>query len=106
MLADEDFLLIEKNSYLYRLCINACKQSGFEPKVAFTDHKVGILVDLVIKGMGIALLMKRLALYAANPKTAIVDISPSVSTQVDLCCLKDVDLSAAAKHFVKCTGSQ
>jgi len=106
MLADEDFLLIEKQTYLYRLCVNACKQSGFEPKIAFTDHKVGILVDLVIKGMGVALLMKRLALYAYNPSIAIVDISPSVSTEISLCYLKGVKLSDAAKHFVLCAGSQ
>ena len=106
MLADEDFLLIEKQTYLYRLCVNACKQSGFEPKIAFTDHKVGILVDLVIKGMGVALLMKQLALYVSNPTIAIVDVSPSVSTQISLCYLKGVELSDAAKHFEVCVASQ
>jgi LysR family transcriptional regulator, transcription activator of glutamate synthase operon len=105
-LADEDFLLIEKHTYLYNLCVNACKRNGFEPKIAFTDHKVGILVDLVTKGMGVALLMKQLALYAANPNIAIVDISPSLSTQISLCYLKDGILSDAAKHFVLCAGSQ
>jgi LysR family transcriptional activator of glutamate synthase operon len=105
MLADEEFLLIEKGTYLYRFCINACKQSGFEPKIAFTDHKVGILVDLVTKGMGVALLMRQLALYASNPKIAIVDISPSVSTEINLCYLKNVELSDAAKHFVGCAGT-
>jgi hypothetical protein len=43
---------------------------------------VGILVDLVVKGMGVALLLKRLALYASNPKTSIVEITPSVATQI------------------------
>jgi DNA-binding transcriptional LysR family regulator len=106
MLANEDFLLIEKHTYLYRLCVNACKQSGFEPKIAFTDHKVGILVDLVTKGMGVALLMRKLALYAFNPNIAILDISPSVTTEISLCYLKGVELSDAAKHFVLCAGSQ
>lgn len=106
MLAGENFLLIEKQTYLYRLCVSACQQSGFEPKIAFTDHKVGILVDLVIKGMGVALLMKRLALYASRPEIAIVDITPSVSTQISLCYLKGFELSDAAKHFVLCAESQ
>jgi LysR family transcriptional regulator, transcription activator of glutamate synthase operon len=106
MLADEDFLLIEKQTYLYRLCVAACENSGFEPKVAFTDHKVGILVDLVIKGMGVALLMKQLALYASTPNISIVDISPPVSTQISLCYLKGIELSAAAEHFLFCVGSR
>jgi LysR family transcriptional activator of glutamate synthase operon len=104
-LANEDFLMIEKGTYLHRLCLRACKESGFEPKVAFTDHKVGILVDLVTKGMGVALLMKQLALYAASPKTVIVDISPCFATQIYLCYLKGTELSPAAKHFVQCTES-
>jgi LysR family transcriptional regulator, transcription activator of glutamate synthase operon len=105
LLADEDFLLIEKQTYIYRLCVNACRRSGFEPKIAFTDHKVGILVDLVIKGMGIALLMKQLALYAANPNIAIIEIAPSVTTQISLCYLKEGKLSEAARHFVLCAGA-
>jgi DNA-binding transcriptional LysR family regulator len=104
-LANEDFLLIEKQMYLYRLCISACKQSGFEPKIAFTDHKMGILIDLVVKGMGVALLMKRLAFYVSSSKIAIVDISPRVSTTMNLCYLKGVELSDAAKYFVECAGS-
>jgi LysR family transcriptional activator of glutamate synthase operon len=106
MLAGEDFLLIEKQTYLYQLSMRACKACGFEPKVAFTDHKVGILVDLVIKGMGVALLMKQLALYAANPQIAIVDLTPCVPTQIYLCYLKGVKLSNAATHFVACTRPQ
>ncbi len=53
--------------------------------------------------MGVALLMKQLALYAAAPNTAIVDISPCIATQIYLCYLKGVELSPAAKHFVQCT---
>ena len=102
MLAHEDFLLIEKNTFLYRLCVNACKASGFEPKIAFTDHKVGILVDLVVKGMGVALLMQPLALYVASPKIAIVNLTPCVSSQISLCYLKGGRLSNAAKHFLQC----
>ena len=106
MLADEDFLLTAKQTMLYRLCIRACEQCGFEPKIAYTDHNLGNLCDLVIKGMGVALLMKQLALYVSNPKVAIVDISPCVSTQISLCYLKGVELSDAAKHFVRCSGAQ
>ena len=105
MLADEDFLLTAKQTMLYRLCIRACEQCGFEPKIAYTDHNLGNLCDLVIKGMGVALLMKQLALYVSTPKVAVVDISPCVSTQISLCYLKGVELSDAAKHFVLCAGS-
>jgi LysR family transcriptional regulator, transcription activator of glutamate synthase operon len=105
MLADEDFVLSEKQTMLYRLSVSACEQSGFEPKVAYTDHKHENILAFVIKGMGVALMMKRLALYISSPKIAIVDITPNVSTQVSLCYLKGVKLSDAANHFMSCAES-
>jgi LysR family transcriptional regulator, transcription activator of glutamate synthase operon len=88
----------------YRLSMKACEQSGFEPRVTYNDPEAENLVDLVIKGMGVTLVLKRLVLYHSNPKIAIVDITPSVSTQISLCYLKGVKLSDAAKHFVQCAG--
>ena len=102
MLANDDFVLLEKESYQYRLCIIACEQCGFTPRVAFTDERVENLVESVSDGMGVALLMKPLALYLTNPKIALVDITPCVTTQISLCYLKAVKLSDAAKEFVKC----
>jgi DNA-binding transcriptional LysR family regulator len=103
MLANEDFLLPEKSKTLYRLCLSACKQSGFKPRVAHADSKFENLIDLVTEGMGIALLWKQLALYDSNPQVAIVDISPSMTSHIYLCYLKGVRLSNAAAHFVLCT---
>jgi LysR family transcriptional regulator, transcription activator of glutamate synthase operon len=105
-LANENFLMIGESSMLYRLAVWACQQSGFEPKVTYNDHRLENLIELVINGMGVSLLMKPLARYHANPKVAIVDISPTIATQVCLCHLKDVELSDAAKHFILCTESQ
>lgn len=43
--------------------------------------------------------------FCGIAKIAIVDITPCVSTQINLCCLKGVELSDAAKHFVLCAES-
>ena len=106
VLANEGLLLVDKQTMLYKLCASACEQSGFEPKVAYTDHSVENLVDLVAKGMGVALLTKQLALYVARPEAAIVDISPTVPTRISLCYLRGVELSDAARHFVLCAQAQ
>jgi DNA-binding transcriptional LysR family regulator len=106
LLANDDFLLLEEESYQYKLCISACEQIGFKPKIAFTNERIENLIEMVSEGMGVALLMKPLALYLANPKIAIVDITPSVTSQISLCYLKDANLSEAAKHFVRCAEGQ
>jgi len=106
MLANDDFVLLEKESYQYRLCISACEQCGFKPNVAFTDERIENLIESVSEGMGVALLMKPLALYLANPNIVLVDISPCVTTQISLCYLKGGKLSDAAKDFVECAETQ
>ena len=99
-LKDEDFLLLPKHTRPYNLCKSACEQNGFEPNVTFTDNQIENIIDLVVKGMGISLLMKELAIHLANSNIAIVDISPSISTQISLCYKKNVELSVAAQHFL------
>lgn len=105
VLENEEFLLVETQTMLYKLSVQACQQSGFSPKIVYTDHKLDNIIDLVSKGMGITLEMKRLAYYLFNPKIAIVEITPPITTQIYLCHLKDVVLSNAAKHFILCATS-
>jgi DNA-binding transcriptional LysR family regulator len=104
-LADENFLLEVPDTMPYRLSIKACQLSGFEPRVTITDVDREYLIDLVSKGMGITLMLKQILLHFTNPEIAIVDITPSVSTQISLCYLKDAKLSDAAKHFLMCARS-
>jgi LysR family transcriptional activator of glutamate synthase operon len=106
MLADENFLLALPGTMPYRLSMKACEQSGFEPRVAYNDPELENHIDLVIQGMGVSLALKQLVLYHSHPKIAIVDITPSVTTEICLCYPKSVKLSDAAKHFMQCTGSQ
>lgn len=104
-LANEDLLLLEKNTLLYYLSINACEKCGFTPRIAHTDHMLENLVDMVAKGLGIALLMKPLALHLATPGTVVVDLEPMIKTTIKICYLKESKLSLAANHFLLCAKS-
>lgn len=106
MLSDENFLLEIPDTLPYILSVKACERSGFEPKVALTNIDREYLIDMVSKGMGVSLILKQLLVYFSNPKIALVDITPSVSTQIDLCYLKGAGLSEAANHFVECAETQ
>jgi DNA-binding transcriptional LysR family regulator len=99
-LKDEKFLLLPKNTRPYNLCKIACEENGFEPNVVFTDHKIENIIDLVGKEMGVSLLMKRLATYFSSPNISIVDITPSISTEISLCYKKDAEISSGAKIFI------
>jgi LysR family transcriptional activator of glutamate synthase operon len=86
----------------HRLSMKACELSGFTPRVIYNDPELENQVDLVTKGMGVSLVLKKLALYHSNPKAAIVDITPAVSTHINLCYLKCIELSGAGKQLITC----
>jgi len=106
VLAEENFLLAPPQTLPGQLSVKAFEQSGFEPKVVCTDSDAENLVDLVLKGLGISLLLKKLVLYLSHPGIAVVDITPSVTSQISLCYPKTAKLSDAARHFVQCAESQ
>lgn len=99
-LQSEDFLLLKPESLLYKVCINACKNSGFSPNIAYTGQRAENIVDLVEKGMGISLLMKKPIKYLSTSKISIIDIKPLISTQIKIYYKKDKKLPEQAKHFI------
>jgi LysR family transcriptional regulator, transcription activator of glutamate synthase operon len=104
MLEEENFLLEEPQTMPYRLSVKACQLSGFEPKVYFTDRERENLIDLISKGMGVSLMMKKIVMNISNPKIAFVDVTPNVTTQISLCYMKGEKLSPAARYFLSCAG--
>lgn len=101
-LRNEDFLLLESNTMMYELCKYACQNAGFEPHVSYTGHRIENIIDLVRKGMGISLLMKKQALYQPDADIILIDIKPEISTHINLLYCKDILLTNVAKHFLNC----
>jgi LysR family transcriptional regulator, transcription activator of glutamate synthase operon len=106
MLENENFMMAVEGTMPFRLSMKACELSGFEPRIVYSDPELENQIDLVTKGMGVTLALKKLALYHNNPKAAIVDITPIVETYINLCYLKTTELTNAAKQLVVCAGSQ
>lgn len=105
-LKNEDFMEFPKHSRPYALLKSVCAKAGFEPRVVFTDHQIENILDLVGKGMGISLLMKKLALYLEKPGLAIVDIVPPITTQVSICYRKGEELTSGAKLLLDFINSE
>jgi LysR family transcriptional activator of glutamate synthase operon len=100
-LKDETFILNDPSTTIYKMCISACEQAGFSPKVSYTGH----LLDLVGKGMGISLMVKREASFFFSSHLTPVMINPEIDTYFYLSYLKEKDLSEAAKYFIECVRS-
>lgn len=105
-LKDESFLFLNKSTLMHTLCINACRAAGFRPNIAFTGYRAENIIDLVSKGMGVALLTKKPALYLESPGISIVDITPYFTTTISLAYAKNMKFTVAAKHFISSVKAQ
>lgn len=99
-LYNDPILLLAKDTLMYSLCLEAFHQAGLEPHVAFTGHRADNIADLVSKGMGIGLLMKKPVLYLNRPDIVTVDIQPLITTTISLAYAKNLKMSPVANHFL------
>ena len=105
-LRDERFTLIKRDTLPYSLCLRACREAGFTPKVLFTSHSLDAVLDMVNKRSCVALLFEQHAMFptdsvfAAAPPFTVVPIIPEIQTTVCLAYLKDTPLSTEIRHFI------
>lgn len=98
-LRNDDFLFLGEQSRLNSLCYTLCKNAGFEPNVVYTGNRPENLVDLVVNGMGIAILSRKHAEYYKNSQIACIDITPPVKSDICLVKLKNKPMSSACSSF-------
>lgn len=83
-LKNDDFVLINQKTSIYKLCIDACKAEDFSPTVIFTSHRIESIVNMVEQSMGVTLLTKRQAMLVWRPTLSIVELKPEIKTGISL----------------------
>lgn len=83
-LKNDDFVLINQKTSIYKLCVDACKAEGFEPTVIYTSHRIESIVNMVEQSMGVALLTKQQAMMVWRPTLSIVELKPEIKTGISL----------------------
>lgn len=58
-LKEEPFLLLNEGTLLRGMCVDACRQSGFTPVVAYSGTRNENIAELVAMGMGVSLVMEK-----------------------------------------------
>ena len=54
--ADQNFIFINHASTLYQICIDACKEAGFTPKITYESSQIDMVAGLVEEGLGVSLI--------------------------------------------------
>lgn len=99
-LKNENFLFLPPDSLMFNLCMVECKKAGFTPRVVYSGSRADTILDLVNKGMGSTLLMRKPIDFSQRHDVAVVDIEPKITTHIQIYYKKDAILSAASRHFI------
>lgn len=99
-LADEDFLLLPKGSVMHALILDACAIEGFVPRVRYQGRRAENIIDLVGRGMGVSLLMRKPAAYLATSDVVLVDVEPTVTTEIKVYYLRGEEPTPSARRFL------
>lgn len=100
-LEGESLLLIGKDAFMYKLCIELCKNAGFYPRVTFTSHRAENLSHLVSRGMGITMLMKTPAATLISDRVKLIDVTPTFKTRIYPAWLPNRKMGLHAKKFLE-----
>ncbi|RCW16634.1 LysR family transcriptional regulator [Streptococcus gallolyticus] len=101
-LKNEEFLFLPPHSVMYNISLQACRQAGFTPSIAYTGKRAENIIDLVSKGMGISLLMaKPISYINTRNLVKLVPVLPHIETEIVIYYKKSALLSKAASHFLE-----
>lgn len=98
-LKDETFILLDHKSTINRLCMDACRRSGFTPNVKYTLSGHELLLTMVSSGLGITLFPRRLVMNDVSLQLAAVELKEPLVSSVALIRRKDKKASFGAERF-------
>ena len=99
-LMHEPLLMVGRDTFAYSFCVSECRKAGFEPRVAYSGHNTENILDLLSKGMGVALMMEKDPSSIINSRIAVVSIEPIVRSIISLAYPKSIEMSEAGIHFL------
>ena len=104
-LAQEPFILYAPWFALNPIILGACKESGFEPKVAAESSQVDFIIALVAAQMGVAFVPQMIAEQRPHPLVMRIPVThPKIYWHMALIWRRGAFLSEAAKAWLALAG--
>ena len=104
-LADVPFILYGPGFALNPMIMDACRESGFVPKVAAQSSQVDFVIELVAAKLGVALLPRMICEQRPHPQTKRIAIDhPSLYWHIALVWRRGAFLSHAAQAWLALAG--
>ncbi|WHY89021.1 LysR family transcriptional regulator substrate-binding protein [Neobacillus novalis] len=98
---NEPFILMNKASTLFQICMEACKRAGFTPDITHESSQIDIIVGLVAEGLGVSLLTSKEADYFSKANISLIRLEKPINHTTALVISNRITKSKAMKTFIK-----
>lgn len=76
-LAQENFLLLGKETNLYQPVIDLCHQVGFEPEITYEGTRIDLILTMIASRLGITIAMEKSVVNLLNDKVVAIPVTPN-----------------------------
>ncbi|MDQ0219740.1 LysR family transcriptional regulator [Peribacillus cavernae] len=105
-LADESFILFNKDFVLHDRIISSCNSAGFNPHIISESSQWSFIEEMVAWKLGVSLLPESICRHLTKDVRSIKVINPSISWKLAIIWGKNHYLSYAAKEWLQFTKGQ
>ena len=101
--ANERFVLLNEDTYMYKTCVKICEEAGFFPKHRRPGMGLATIRSFVKQGLGVALLMKRTVTGTPDPDLHILHLNQKLILTISLV-TRNEPLTPACQDFIQFAG--
>ncbi|WP_411681718.1 LysR family transcriptional regulator [Clostridium thailandense] len=99
----ENYIFLDSGPGMYDICMEACRISGFKPRVLYEYSRIETIIGVVSEGIGVALLMRKVVEFFNNQDIEIIKLRQKFITTIALVSLSHKKSSNMMKKFSSCT---
>ncbi len=103
-LSDDNFILFDRVTDLYKLIMVECEKAGFEPTVFYSSHSKVSVFGLVGANIGLALVPSKIYDYHKHPDALAIPLDENIECNIVLASLKNKKLPNSARIFIDFLG--
>lgn len=103
-LSGENFCLLKEGTLIWQVCLQACQNAGFAPRIVLDSHHFPGIKNMILTGGCVSLLTSGHACsadFSNDSRLSIVKIVPEITSTISLCYMQNETLSAGARLFLR-----
>ncbi len=100
-LSNDNFIVFDKVTGLYKLVMDECGKAGFEPTIFFSSHRKVSVFGLLGTNIGLALMPVKIYKYHQHPDVVAIPLQEHIECNIVLVHLKNRNLPKAASTFIE-----